>query len=159
MDTIYDMIAEFGSVGYTDRFETIQALIVPGDLVRKYRQYGYVKAQPTKSLKKSYKKDQEYRRDGIQFLKIDFEGILSLNPRYFYDGIKSDVRLHASDIYGFLYIEEFKENYLVEVRSAEDIEEKFDMSRDIVKKLRDLGYEAKIVGNEILIYVRKKIKN
>jgi hypothetical protein len=159
MDTIYDMIAEFGTVGYTDRFETVQALIVPSDMVRKYRQNGYVKAQPVKSSKKSYKKDNEYRRDGIQFLKIDFEGILSLNPRYFYDGIKSDVRLHASDLYGFLYIEEFKENYFIEVRSADDIEEKFDMSRDIVKKLRDQGYEAKIMGDKILIYVRKKIKN
>jgi hypothetical protein len=54
-------------------------------------------------------------------------------------------------------IEEFEENYLIEIREIK-LKDKIKFSNDMVKEFRSLGYEAEIIGDNILVYVKKKIR-
>lgn len=151
-----------------DRFNRPEALVVPLDILATYRGRGYIKIRPTQCGGKNHRVSYNpvKRRDNILFEKINLTKILDIEIKFFsknqgqpahWGHDKEERHAFASMKYGTILIEEFDENYIIEIRS-ENLDYKIDMSRDMVKEFRDLGYESKIIGDSVLVYVRKKVK-
>lgn len=151
---------------HQDRFRKQDALIIPEDIIGRYNSRGYILIRPSQCGDECEKDLKKKRSD---FEKIDMEKILSINARYFdflheqsckhfYEKNHTDAKhTYASDKYGYLMIEEFEENYLIEIREVK-LKDKIKFSKDMVKEFRSLDYEAKIVGDNILVYVKKKVR-
>ena len=113
---------------HQDRFRKQDALIIPDDIVGRYNSRGYILVRPSQCGDECEKDLKKKRSD---FEKIDMEKILSINSRYFdflheqsckhfYEKNHTDAKhTYASDKYGYLMIEEFEENYLIEIREIE----------------------------------------
>jgi hypothetical protein len=153
-------------IGY-DCFDRPEALIVPADILVTYSGRGYIKIRPTQCGGKDHRVDYNPKtRDKVQFEKINLTKILDIEIKFFsqnqgqpshWGHDREERHAFASARYGTLLIEEFDENYIIEVRS-EDLDDKINLSRDMVKEFRNLGYESKIIGDSIFVYVRKKMK-
>jgi hypothetical protein len=152
---------------YQDRFRKPDALVIPEDIVGRYHSRGCVLIRPSQCGEECEKDLKKKRSD---FEKIDMEKVLLINARYFdffheqsckhfYEKNHTDSKhTYASDKYGYLMIEEFEENYLIEIREVKFKKDKIKFSKDMVKEFKTLGYEAKIIGDNILVYVKKKIR-
>lgn len=149
-----------------DRFDRPEALIVPADILVTYSGRGYIKIRPTQCGGKDHRVNYSPKRDKVQFEKINLTKILDIEIKFFsqnqgqpshWGHDREERHAFASARYGTLLIEEFDENYIIEVRS-EDLDDKINLSRDMVREFRNLGYESKIIGDSIFVYVRKKMK-
>lgn len=122
---------------------------------------------------------------GLSFEKIDLIKVLDIEIEYFMsyfdenlhnsiykDGEKrGKMHFHKTSLgeeikrsffslkFGKIEIEEYYENYIIEIKCNFNFSEKIENSKEMVKLFLDLGYESRLIGDNQLVYVRKKLSN
>ena len=61
--------------------------------------------------------------------------------------------------FGKIEIEEYYENYLIEIKCNFNFDEKIKNSKEMVELFTSLGYESELVGDNQFVYVRKNPSN
>lgn len=122
---------------------------------------------------------------GLSFQKIDLIKILDIEIEYFmsyfdkdlhnsiYEDGKRRGKMHfhktsnGEEIkrsffslkFGKIEIEEYYENYLIEIKCNFNFDEKIKNSREMVELFTSLGYKSELIGDNQLVYVRKNPSN
>lgn len=158
-----------------DRFRRPDALVVPHDLIDRINSRGYLR------ISEIYAETNE-QVPNISYEKIDLIKLLEIDLTYSYPkGVNIDKKLieyydeghkrgtkqfykeglgflerssYFSLLFGKISIEEFKENYLIEIiNSLEPLEE----ANELKELLEGYGYDCNIIGDKHFIYLKKKL--
>ena len=158
-----------------DRFNRPDALVIPQDIINRINSRGYLRIDETYGETSEQLPNLSYEKiDLIKILDLDliysFPGNTNLDKilenfyekgmkrgtKQFYHGGLNFLKRSSffSLLFGKLSIEEFKENYLIEIINPLESENE---SKEMKELFETYGYKSEIVGERNFIYLNKKI--